>query len=323
MFAIAKSLPKTQFFTSTLRNSLRTYVAVGEKLPSINLFESSPGNAVDLSEETKSGKTIVIGAPGAFSPACNSTHVPGYIKHLRAFNDKGYQKFFVVSVNDPFVTKNWGEYLLHHTVAGHQVRFLADPAGEFTKELGLLFDATKVFGNERSKRYTFLLEDGVITKTFIEPDGVSVDVSDANKVLEELFDISYSRSSGPGGQKVNKTSSKATIALGPGQWLIPATCYWIPQPIQHQLKENKIRYETKVGGLLIQSDVFRSRDDNASECFKKLLDEIKSKVYFPGEISEEDKQKWERLEKLSKERRKLQKKQHSEKKKSRSKNFDW
>ncbi|EGW35344.1 uncharacterized protein SPAPADRAFT_58572 [Spathaspora passalidarum NRRL Y-27907] len=185
MFSLSRSLPKSRLFVSPLRNALRTYVAVGETLPSVDLYESSPGNAVNLAEETKSGKTIVIGAPGAFSPACSGTHIPGFVKNLRAFNDKGYQRFFVVSVNDPFVTKNWGEYLLHHTVAGQQIRFLADTNGEFTRELGLLFDATKVFGNERSKRYALLLEDGTITKAFIEPDNTSVDVSEASKVLAE------------------------------------------------------------------------------------------------------------------------------------------
>ncbi|EGW35343.1 uncharacterized protein SPAPADRAFT_58571 [Spathaspora passalidarum NRRL Y-27907] len=142
------------------------------------------------------------------------------------------------------------------------------------------------------------------------------------QIPTDVFTISYSRSSGPGGQKVNKTSSKATVSLEPGQWLTPATSFWIPQPIQHQLKENKIRYETKGGGLLIQSDVFRSRDANTSECFKKLLEEIKSKVYFPGEVSEQAKQKWEKLEQAAKERRKVEKKILSEKKKSRSKSFD-
>lgn len=142
-------------------------------------------------------------------------------------------------------------------------------------------------------------------------------------IPKHLFNISYSRSSGPGGQKVNKTSSKATISLEAGEWLSPQKCFWIPLAIQDQLKQKKIRYETKDHGLLIQSDTFRSRDTNTEECFKKLLREVKENVYFPGEVSEEDKQKWEQLKESSKERRLFTKKKHSEKKQNRSKNFDW
>lgn len=171
-------------FVRSFRTSVPRFVAVGDRLPSKQLFEGSPGNAVDLSEEVAKGKSIVIGVPGAFSPACSASHVPGYIKHLRAFNEKGYKQFYVVAVNDAFVTKAWGESIIGNTVSSDQVHFLADPAGEFTKELDLSFDASKFFGNHRSKRYALLVEDGEVKNAFIEPDNTSVNVSDAEKVLE-------------------------------------------------------------------------------------------------------------------------------------------
>jgi Peroxiredoxin len=104
---------------------------------------------------------------------------------LRAFNEKGYTNFFVIAVNDAFVTKAWGEQLLENKVAGDQIRFIADAKGEFTEALDLLFDASKFFGNHRSKRYALLVEDGKVIKTFVEPDNTSVDVSDAEKVLND------------------------------------------------------------------------------------------------------------------------------------------
>ncbi|RCK60738.1 Peroxiredoxin-5, mitochondrial [Candida viswanathii] len=184
MFSLARSIPRAPLAHSVLRNSWRSYVAVGDKIPSTTVYEGSPGNEVDLAKETASGKSIIIGVPGAFSPGCSKSHVPGYIKNVRAFNDKGYQKFFVVAVNDAFVTKAWGDQLLE-SIAGAQIRFIADPAGAFTKDLDLLFDASKFFGNERSKRYALIVEDGEIKKTFVEPDNTSVEVSAAPKVLEE------------------------------------------------------------------------------------------------------------------------------------------
>lgn len=142
------------------------------------------------------------------------------------------------------------------------------------------------------------------------------------QIPREHFLISYSRSSGAGGQKVNKTSSKATIALEPHMWLNPYYCHWIPKPIVAQIKEKKIRYETKSGGILIQSDNTRNRDTNCDECFRKLLEEIKDNTFFAKEASEEDVKRWEEIREEQKEKRLFNKKKASDKKKSRSKKFD-
>lgn len=147
--------------------------------------------------------------------------------------------------------------------------------------------------------------------------------SSTHKIIPtKEFDITYSRASGPGGQKVNKTSSKATVSLKDYRWLNPTFCYWIPDAIRHQLKHNNVRYVTKNDGLVIQSDNSRSREVNAEECFKKLWQEIKAKVYFPNEVSEDGKKKWEKLEKEHNNKRLLSKKYQSDKKKSRIKKFD-
>ena len=144
----------------------------------------------------------------------------------------------------------------------------------------------------------------------------------STQVPDNIFEISYSRASGAGGQKVNKTSSKATIALGPDQWLNPQFCFWIPKPIRAQINENKIRYETKSGGILVQSDSTRNRDINTDECFRKLIQEIKDNTFFAGETSEEDKKRWQEIKDDRKEKRLFNKKRQSDKKKHRSKNFD-
>jgi 2-Cys peroxiredoxin 5 len=160
------------------------FVSVGDKIPSTAVYDGSPGNEVNLAEETALGKSVIVGVPGAFSPACSASHIPGYLKQLRLFGDKGYTNLYVVAVNDPFVQKAWGSDLTRNNYSDH-VKFLADPRAEFTAALDLKFDATKVFGNERSKRYALLVEDGKVTKTFVEPDNTSVDVSAADKVIAE------------------------------------------------------------------------------------------------------------------------------------------
>lgn len=49
-----------------------------------------------------------MGVPGAYSPACSASHVPGYVNHIKEFTNKGYN-VFVTAVNDAFVTKAWGD----------------------------------------------------------------------------------------------------------------------------------------------------------------------------------------------------------------------
>lgn len=145
---------------------------------------------------------------------------------------------------------------------------------------------------------------------------------DHAKVPRSIFEISFSRSSGPGGQKVNKTSSKATVSLEPHQWLQPQFCYWIPKPILSQIATKKLRYQTKAGGLLIQSDSSRNRETNTDECFRKLVQAIKETAHFEAEVSEEDKRKWAEIAEEQKEKRLYHKKKQSDKKKLRQKKFD-
>lgn len=141
-------------------------------------MEGSPGNKISLAKELKGhSKALVLGVPAAFSPSCSAQHVPGYI------NAKTEIPTFVVSVNDAFVMKAWGESIPGSRDAG--IRFLADPGAKLTNALDLAFDGTAVFGGPRSKRYALLVKDGRVAKMFVEPDNTGVDVSGAENVLKE------------------------------------------------------------------------------------------------------------------------------------------
>lgn len=136
------------------------------------------------------------------------------------------------------------------------------------------------------------------------------------------FHVSFSRASGPGGQKVNKTSSKATIALTPSDWLGGTCRRWMPCAVLEQLRESPFRYQTKAGGILIQSDSSRNQHDNVDDCFRKLLAEIRQCVHFPDNVQDIHKAKWRRLAAKAKDQRLQEKKRHSDKKRSRSRAFD-
>ncbi|KND87488.1 Peroxiredoxin-5, mitochondrial, partial [Tolypocladium ophioglossoides CBS 100239] len=172
---VARARPTARSFHSTPR----ALVKVGDKVPDFGgLFESSPGNTVNLAEEFKTSNGYIVGVPGAFTGTCSSKHVPSYMNHP---NLKKAGQVFVVSVNDPFVMKAWSEQLDPTGETG--IRFIADPTAEFTKALDVGFDGTAVFGGIRSQRYALKVEDGKVTETHIEPDGTGADVSMAEKVL--------------------------------------------------------------------------------------------------------------------------------------------
>lgn len=180
MFSL-RSVPLPRLARS-FSSSCSRFVVVGDKIPSATLFEGSPGNDVNLAEEAKSGKAVIVGIPGAFSPACSASHVPGYLEQLGALKAKGIESVFVVGVNDAFVMKAWGESIDKNS----EIRFLADPKGEFSEAWDVLFDASKFFGNSRSKRYAVVVENGTVTNTFVEPDNVSVEVSAAGNLLKDV-----------------------------------------------------------------------------------------------------------------------------------------
>ncbi|WPH00090.1 AhpC/TSA family protein [Acrodontium crateriforme] len=161
-------------------------VQVGHDLPDVELVENSPGNKVSIAQELRAataggdggggGKGLVIGVPAAFSPACSESHIPAYLNHdsLQAAG-----QVFVVSVNDPFVMKAWAKSLDPE----QKIRFLADPHATFTNALDLAFDATKIFGQPRSKRYALVIENGKIKEAHVEPDNTGLNVSAAKNVL--------------------------------------------------------------------------------------------------------------------------------------------
>ncbi|KAK0749816.1 redoxin [Schizothecium vesticola] len=165
---------------SAFHTTRAAFIKVGDPLPGLAvLHEGSPGNAVNLAEEAATrNKMIILGVPAAFSPGCSSKHIPSFIQHPKT---KEYDEVAVISVNDAFVMKAWGQTLDPTGELG--IRFLADPTGQYTKALDMAFDGSAIFGGDRSKRYTLLVEGGKVTSVNVEPDNTGTNVSLADKVL--------------------------------------------------------------------------------------------------------------------------------------------
>jgi 2-Cys peroxiredoxin 5 len=156
-------------------------ITVGQSLPAGELHEGTPATRHDPAKVFATGKHVIFAVPGAFTPGCSRTHLPGYVADRDAFAAKGVDSVNCVAVNDVFVMAAWGEA---HGATG-KIRMLADPAGAWTQALGLDVNAA-VLGGIRSKRYAMLVEDGVVTRLQVEPDGFGLTCSLADSLLETL-----------------------------------------------------------------------------------------------------------------------------------------
>ena len=139
-------------------------------------------------EEIFGGKKVVLFAlPGAFTPTCSSTHLPGYEKHYDEFKALGVDEVICLSVNDAFVMFQWGKQQ-----GVEKVFLLPDGNGEFSRKMGMLVNKDNLGFGMRSWRYSMLVNDMKIEKMFVEPDYGDncptdpFEVSDAETMLTYL-----------------------------------------------------------------------------------------------------------------------------------------
>ena len=140
------------------------------------------------SDEIFSGKKVVIFAlPGAFTPTCSSTHLPGFDAKYDELKKQGVDEVYCLSVNDAFTMFQWGKNL-----GVKNVKMLPDGNGEFTRLMGMLVKKENLGFGDRSWRYSMLVEDSKITAIFSEPGKVDncpddpFTCSDINTMLNHL-----------------------------------------------------------------------------------------------------------------------------------------
>ncbi len=110
-------------------------------------------------------KVIVFALPGAFTPTCSSTHLPGFEASYDEFKQEGIDEVYCLSVNDAFSMFQWAKQL-----GAEKVKMLPDGNADFTRGMGMLVKKENLGFGERSWRYSMLVEDGIITKMFAEPN---------------------------------------------------------------------------------------------------------------------------------------------------------
>ncbi|CCU75816.1 AhpC/TSA family protein [Blumeria hordei DH14] len=186
MYLRQSRLPFFSILRRGFTHTATAFIRVGEKIPNLDLLiEDSPGNKVNLCEVIGNKKALIIGVPAAFSPSCSNSHIPAYIKHPKL---KNAGHVFVVSVNDPFVTKAWADQL--DPTRTSSIRFLGDPTARFTEAIEMSFDGSAIFGGQRSKRYALKIEDGKVSEVYCEPDNTGLDGMNRKSTVPKFADSS-------------------------------------------------------------------------------------------------------------------------------------
>jgi len=159
-------------------------IKVGEKLPSatfrVMTAEGPKPRTVD--DVFKGKKVALFGVPGAFTPTCSNLHMPSFLKNVDAFKGKGVDTIAVTGVNDVFVMEAWKKA----SGADGKVDFLADGNGEFAKGIDLAFDGSAAGLGTRVRRFSMLVDDGVVKSVHVEEAPGKCEVTSGDALLKDV-----------------------------------------------------------------------------------------------------------------------------------------
>ena len=157
-------------------------ISVGAKIPNVDLgIMTADGPGVISSDEIFKGKKVALfGLPGAFTKTCSSQHLPGFVQNADALKAKGIDSIVCLSVNDPWVMRAWGE----SQNVGDKVEMVGDGALNFTRAVGLEVDLSAKCYGPRCKRFSMIVEDGVVKTLHFEHGGFGE--TSAERLLESL-----------------------------------------------------------------------------------------------------------------------------------------
>jgi glutaredoxin/glutathione-dependent peroxiredoxin len=157
-------------------------ISIGDRVPNVVMNQMTANGPAELSsEELFSGKKVVLFAlPGAFTPTCSASHLPGFVANADKIKAKGVDDIVCLSVNDAFVMDAWGK-----SQNADAIHMVADGSANFTQAVGLVLDRTQAGLGIRSQRYAMIVEDGVVTALNVEEPG-KFEKSSAEAILAEL-----------------------------------------------------------------------------------------------------------------------------------------
>ena len=126
----------------------------------------------------KGKRVVLFSLPGAFTPTCTSTQLPGFEENYDKIKGLGIDEVYCCSVNDTFVMNAWAEVLKIKNV-----KVIPDGSGNFTRFMGMLIGKNHLGFGSRSWRYMAVINDGTVEAWWQEP-GINNDGSDNDPYVE-------------------------------------------------------------------------------------------------------------------------------------------
>ncbi len=156
-------------------------IQIGDRIPNVELrVMGAEGPEAVNTEDLFAGKKVVLFAvPGAFTPGCSMTHLPGFVVKADEIKAKGVDSIICTAANDVFVMDAWGK-----AQNAEAITMLADGIGEFAAAMGLDQDLSGIQFGKRSQRYAMIVNDGVVE--LLNVDAKGIDKSSAETVLAAL-----------------------------------------------------------------------------------------------------------------------------------------
>ncbi len=156
-------------------------IQAGDKLPSVpvKLVTAEGVTDADSAAVLGEGRVVLFAVPGAFTPTCDTSHLPGFVSAAAKLRAGGVDRIVCAAVNDHHVLKAWAE----RSDALGRIDFIADAHARLADAMGL----AKPFADlgRRFARFTLIARDGVVEHLFVQ-DVAGVTVSGAPAILLTL-----------------------------------------------------------------------------------------------------------------------------------------
>jgi peroxiredoxin len=159
-------------------------IKAGDRIPdvTVTIMGKNGPEPVKTAEYFKGRKIALFSVPGAFTPTCHAKHLPGFVERYDEIKSKGVDAVAVTAVNDVFTLDAW----LKDRGAAGKIDGLADGSGVFARALGLELDLMEFGLGVRGKRFSAVVNDGVVQRINVEENSSLATVSSAESTLEKL-----------------------------------------------------------------------------------------------------------------------------------------
>lgn len=157
---------------------------VGDQIPDVTVtVMGQNGPAPVKTKDYFSGRKVALfSVPGAFTPTCHKRHLPSFLGKADALRAKGVDAIVVTAVNDVYTLDAW----LEATGAKGKIDALADGSAVFIKALGEELDLSGHGLGVRGKRFSALIDNGVVKSLDVEENASACTVSSGEHMLEKL-----------------------------------------------------------------------------------------------------------------------------------------